>query len=152
MYFDRCPNTPELPHAAIITSALILLTCWLSAGVFVSKDLISNTWQLVLRIADGLCGVLFIGMLTWRKILSYWIVSLINWFLLNLVSKIIYGSLWPNFYDETSDNYCHPSLFLYQFWLLNITLGIIGLIVLLALILGLLIWCSILSLSRKYHS
>ena len=71
MYFDRCPKIPELPHAAIITSALILLTCWLSAGLFVSKDLISNKWQLVLRISDGLCGILFIGMLTWRKILSY---------------------------------------------------------------------------------
>ncbi|XP_070552897.1 transmembrane protein 272-like [Ptychodera flava] len=116
IYKDDCPAEPYIPIYLIVSGAFVLAAFFLSACAGDKKRRLVNDDVEDDDSASYGCA----------KCLS----SLISLFLL---AWFIAGNVWiyetyePNYSDATADNYCHETLYLFSFWLMNTTYIILGL-------------------------
>ena len=100
-YKDKCPLEDRIPIWLIVSGTVALLQC-ISFLVF-RMDGDSNQ-NYVRRLVQVFCLAVNIFQLVWFLIGSVW----------------VYGNYEPN-YDFRNETYCHKTVFVFSFWILNIT-------------------------------
>ncbi|XP_070552903.1 transmembrane protein 272-like isoform X1 [Ptychodera flava] len=116
IYKDQCSAEPYIPIFLIVSGSFTIISIFLSmfAGIKQRRkmDRGDDDEGAVLRsCARCLYGLISIFMLAWFIAGNVW----------------IYRTHEPNYNDVNADDYCHKTLYLFSFWLLNVTYILMGL-------------------------
>ncbi|XP_064483200.1 transmembrane protein 272-like [Ornithodoros turicata] len=109
-HMGDCPLEPALPFMLMIGGVILILTVLLSRKpTHDSRD-----------IADS-----YTNFITAARVCTAFVLngSLVGIFI--IACFLVYPNVWPGFSVTDGSNYCHPVIFLFSFWLLNLTLALI---------------------------
>ncbi|XP_070552909.1 transmembrane protein 272-like [Ptychodera flava] len=116
IYKDQCPAEPYIPIFLIVSGTFTIVATLLSifAGMMYQC-------QLICCGDEDECATVHSCMLCFYGLIGIFMMA---WFIAGNVW--IYRTHEPNYYDVEADDYCHKTLYLFSFWLLNGTYILMG--------------------------